>query len=160
MQDLLNDIYVEPVLAKKRMRWFASAIDHIIVFTVWCILVFSFGEQYTKTDGYSSYHLEGYPVFLITVLPWLLIIPGIEALNDGQTIGKALLGVRVVKVNGSRIGFSNAIGRHIIDFVDYFPFFGLVGIIVAANSQKRQRVGDLVGKTIVIDARQHRITES
>jgi uncharacterized RDD family membrane protein YckC len=44
----------------------------------------------------------------------------------------------------------NTFVRHFFDFIDNFPFLGIVGLIVASNNNLKQRVGDLLGKTVVI----------
>jgi len=44
----------------------------------------------------------------------------------------------------------NCIVRHLFDLVDVFPFFGIVGLIVAGSNNLKQRVGDLVARTIVV----------
>ena len=77
------------------------------------------------------------------------MFPVIEGLK-GQTVGKMLLGIKVIKNDYAKSSISHSIIRHLFDMVDYLPFFGIVGIIVASNNDLKQRVGDLVAKTIVV----------
>jgi uncharacterized RDD family membrane protein YckC len=72
--------------------------------------------------------------------------------TQGATFGKKALGLRVVRLDGSPIGWSEAILRLLLRIVDNF-FFGLVGFICILATEKQQRVGDMVAKTIVIKTR-------
>jgi uncharacterized RDD family membrane protein YckC len=153
MEDLLSDLDYAPALASKTKRWFACVIDYVIYYVVFFALVFLFGNRRIEVYGDTSRHVSGITVILITMLPWLLFFPVIEAINGGQTIGKALFGIKTVKEDGSKIKFRDSFLRHLLDLVDYFPFLGICGMIVASNNDKKQRVGDLVAKTIVVNSR-------
>ena len=65
----------------------------------------------------------------------------------GKTIGKRIVRIKVVKEDTSEGSASSSIIRHLFDIID---MFFLVGIFVAAASEKKQRIGDLVAKTIVV----------
>lgn len=72
-----------------------------------------------------------------------------------QTLGKANFKIKTVKVNGEKATLGNCIVRHLFDFIDSFPFFGITGLIVAGNNALKQRVGDLVAKTIVVTTKKN-----
>ena len=153
MEDLLSDLNQAPAFASKTKRWLACMIDYVIYFTILYFIIYIFGTRSIDADGDTSWHLNGLPFFLATVLPWLLFFPGIESFNGGQTIGKALFRIKTVKEDGSKIDFGESFVKHFFDWVDYMPFFGICGMIVASNNDKKQRVGDLVAKTIVVNSR-------
>ncbi len=69
--------------------------------------------------------------------------------RTGQTPGKWLLGIRVVKVDLSPCGFGWSLLRNILRLVDCFFGYG-IGSICAAFTERHQRVGDLAAGTIVI----------
>ena len=76
---------------------------------------------------------------------------GLEA-TQGATLGKRLLGLRVVKTDGSPISWSESIIRNLLRIVD--GLFGyLIGAILIWTSPQRQRLGDRVAKTVVIRSR-------
>jgi uncharacterized RDD family membrane protein YckC len=152
MEDLLSDIDIQPKLARKSRRWVAALIDYFIYFVIMMVISYVFGKGETDETGSITWSLTGWPAFLGGVIPWFIFIPGIEGINKGQTIGKAILSLRAVREDGGHFNFGTAVARHILDFVDYFPFFGIVGLIVASNNRNNQRVGDMVGKTIVVQA--------
>jgi len=68
----------------------------------------------------------------------------------GWTIGKKILGMRVVDSVGNKIGLSKSVIRNLLRFVDGLPVFNIFGIILIALSARGQRFGDRVAKTYVI----------
>jgi uncharacterized RDD family membrane protein YckC len=73
-----------------------------------------------------------------------------EWLWRGQTIGKRLLGLRVVEASGLRLRPSQVVVRNIMRFIDLLPGLYLVGGVSCILSRRRQRLGDLAAGTIVI----------
>jgi uncharacterized RDD family membrane protein YckC len=70
----------------------------------------------------------------------------------GQTVGKRILGLRVVDSRGLRLEASQIIVRNVLRLVDMLPAFYLVGGFICVLSERRQRLGDLVAGTVVIRA--------
>jgi uncharacterized RDD family membrane protein YckC len=75
----------------------------------------------------------------------------------GQTIGKKLLRLRVVDVEGMRLQFNQIATRNLLRVVDALPVFYFVGGLVCWFNRKCQRLGDFAANTIVI--RTSRISE-
>lgn len=75
---------------------------------------------------------------------------GMEAYNNGQTVGKIAMKIKVVDLDGSAITPQQSIIRNLLRIVDGLPLFYIVGIIIASNSQLKQRFGDKIAKTVVI----------
>ncbi len=73
-----------------------------------------------------------------------------EGLGNGQTLGKRATGIRVRMADGTPITFKAAIGRNLLRPADFLPSFYLVGLAAMFTNQKSQRLGDLVGNTIVV----------
>jgi uncharacterized RDD family membrane protein YckC len=73
-----------------------------------------------------------------------------EALWDGRTPGKKLLGLRVLKEEGYSIGLEEALLRNLLRAADVLPFSYAVGLVSMVASPKLQRLGDLVAGTIVV----------
>jgi len=68
----------------------------------------------------------------------------------GQTVGKRLLGLRVVDARGLRLNPSQVVIRNVIRLFDMLPAFYLTGGIACVWNRKRQRLGDLVAGTAVV----------
>jgi uncharacterized RDD family membrane protein YckC len=148
MTDLFTEEHPIFILASKTKRFFALVIDYIIYFIVFFFIAQSYGEKYVSEDGAVGYHVNGIPA-LMYMLFWFIIIPILEGLI-GQTLGKMIFNIKVLKQDETKISVGNAIVRHLFDIIDYLPFLGIVGLIVSSKNNLRQRVGDLVAKTIVI----------
>jgi len=73
----------------------------------------------------------------------------------GWTPGKLMAGIRTVKADGTAPGIGKAIVRWFLWVADGFPYivFGLLGFIVAMTNDRRQRIGDKVAGTYVVEAR-------
>jgi uncharacterized RDD family membrane protein YckC len=71
--------------------------------------------------------------------------------TTGQTLGKKIMGIKVVAVSGVLTPQKVAV-RTLLRVVDGFPWFlpYLVGTVVAATSSKHQRIGDMAAKTLVV----------
>lgn len=68
----------------------------------------------------------------------------------GQTLGKRLLRLRVMDVQGLRLQFSQVVIRNLLRTVDSLPLFYLVGGLACLVSRQAQRLGDLAANTIVV----------
>jgi uncharacterized RDD family membrane protein YckC len=67
----------------------------------------------------------------------------------GATLGKRMVGIRVVGEDGEHVTFGAAVVRNLLRFVDAL-FFYFVGFIFAILSTRGQRLGDRAAHTIVV----------
>ncbi|MGV8961440.1 MAG: RDD family protein [Stenotrophomonas sp.] len=79
----------------------------------------------------------------------------LEAWN-GQTLGKRVLGLRVVACDGAPLGWMAAIVRNLLRTVDMLPFGYAVGLVSSLCDHHGRRLGDLVAGTVVIHLPQRR----
>jgi uncharacterized RDD family membrane protein YckC len=84
----------------------------------------------------------------IIIIPFVYHI-GMEAML-GATVGKMVLGIRVVKLDGSPISWGEAIVRNLLRFVDLLPSLYLLAVLLIWTSPRRQRLGDHVAHTVVV----------
>ena len=85
-------------------------------------------------------------VFLFIIFAYLILMEAYV----GWTVGKKILGMRIVDERGSKIGLSKSIIRNLLRLVDGLPALNILGIILIASSPKAQRFGDRIAKTFVI----------
>jgi uncharacterized RDD family membrane protein YckC len=77
-----------------------------------------------------------------------------EAFWNGQTPGKRLVKIRVIKDSGRQITLFEALARNLIRVVDVFPpNLYLVGLITMLCNRQQKRLGDFVAGTIVVHER-------
>jgi len=86
----------------------------------------------------------GAPLLIIFLYYWLL-----EG-AFGATLGKAIIGVRVVGVAGTTGGFGAAATRNALRLVDGLPLY-IPGFFVALFSRSRRRLGDFIARTVVLE---------
>ena len=84
-------------------------------------------------------------VFLFIIFAYLIFMEGYV----GWTMGKRIMGMRVVDGNGNKIGFSKSVIRNLLRLVDGLPAFNILGIILIVRSRTGQRFGDRVAGTYV-----------
>jgi len=150
MEDILNDFNDSPLPAPRLSRWLASFIDYLLCFLLTGIVQYFFeGRVIHGEIGIVA--IQDLVDIGIVIIPWLLVLPGIETINDGKTFGKAFFKIKAIKPDGTKIDFASSVVRHLFDCIDFLPFGGVVGLTLASNSMKAQRLGDLVAKTMVID---------
>ena len=77
-----------------------------------------------------------------------------EAFWNGQTPGKRIIGIRVIKTSGLPLGFVDSVVRNLVRFVDWLPWFYGVGLLVMFVSPRPRRLGDYAAGTLVIHERQ------
>ena len=72
----------------------------------------------------------------------------------GQSVGKMLVKIKVVKEDSSRISYRDAFVRTVLAVIDAIPYVipYLLGAILIWTSDKKQRLGDRVAHTVVVKA--------
>lgn len=88
-------------------------------------------------------------VFLFIIFAYLIVMEAFV----GWTVGKRLLGMKVVDSNGDHIGLWKSVIRNLLRMVDGLPAFNILGVILITSSEKGQRFGDRVAKTYVVKPR-------
>jgi uncharacterized RDD family membrane protein YckC len=89
-------------------------------------------------------------IFLMLYSPVIVYSLVLESVFEGQSLGKKLLKIKVVKIDGYQAGFGDYLIRWFFRVIDFFTFFGLPGLITVITSQKSQRLGDMAAGTAVI----------
>ncbi|MBT8297519.1 MAG: RDD family protein [Maribacter sp.] len=124
-------------------RMLAYLIDSFVIgaytiLVVWLLLALEidFG------DLWALYLLLSLPAFLYYVL--------LETFMDGKTIGKELMHIRVVKLDGSKPGFSSYFIRWILRIIDVVLTFGGLAVLTILIRGNGQRIGDIAAGTTVI----------
>ena len=124
-------------------RVFARAIDILVQIGVLLVIIAVAGALGTL----------GVVVILFAITGLVLLYPIVfETLWRGRTIGKAALGLRVVTRQGAPIRFRHALIRGLVGLgeVILLPVIGVLAMLISTSDQ---RLGDMLGGTIVIKER-------
>jgi uncharacterized RDD family membrane protein YckC len=69
---------------------------------------------------------------------------------NGQTPGKRLLHLRVIKVDGAPVSWVDVLLRNLARPIDAFGPMGLLGLLLIFVTPRAQRLGDMMARTLVI----------
>lgn len=134
-------------------RLFAWLTDLFILYAYYIIVRYLI---INISGNHSSPGNENLPfLYNLSAIQLILFVPLFvyhfvcELTMNGQSIGKKILGLKVISENGGRPAFYQYLIRWLLRPCDFF-FFGLVGLLTVVNSKKNQRLGDLAAGTLVI----------
>lgn len=131
-------------------RFIAFALDTAILFGLFAVVDAWTFMRWGTFDGAELQLTTASLVIAITLNAAILFLYGwlLEA-GCGATLGKAVVGIRVVGTSQSGFLWACAL-RNVLRIVDGLGFY-LVGTVVAACSSIRQRIGDIFARTAVVE---------
>jgi len=130
-----------------RLRILATIID----MTIWSIIFWVYITVYTtyiaspRADG--GYDMS-WRFVLSIILGWIIYFPLTEAAN-GATPGHDMLKLKVIKDDGGKVTFADALKRRACDPLD-ICLWGMPALVLIAKTPKHQRIGDIVAGTRVV----------
>jgi uncharacterized RDD family membrane protein YckC len=124
--------------------WLIKIAYGIVIYQI-MFKVFKIDELVKDMDNWSQIAI--YVVFYLPVIFYSLIF---EALLDGQTPGKRILKIKVVKIDGYQATLADYVIRWIFRIVDLNIMSGVIALIAIITSSKNQRLGDMTAGTAVI----------
>lgn len=131
----------------------AYLIDMAILFLVNLTLFITASIVENQSAEQLFNELSGYALAIL-LLGIFLLNSGyfilMEFFNGGQTLGKRLLGLRVIRESGQSVTFWAALIRNLFRIVDQLPFGYVLGGLVSFFHPLDKRIGDLVAGTIVV----------
>lgn len=143
------------VLANVGNRFLAAAIDHLIQVVIFLALLFGSAwlTKWKLFDRMTGWIAASF-ILAVFGLYWGYFA-AFETLWSGQTPGKRIMRLRVVREDGRPVRFFEVFVRNILRLViDFMPApsyaIGVVSIIFSARSK---RVGDFVAGTVVVKER-------
>lgn len=130
-------------------RIVAFLIDGLILYMfAYLVSVLSNAIGYIYEDTWTQRGLAAL-IFLPAMFYSLLM----HSIFNGRTVGKMLLKMRVVRLDGTPVHWSNYLVRWMLRLVDIWIFLGSIGILSILFSERRQRVGDAAAGTVVISTK-------
>lgn len=142
-----QNVVIEYGLATLTQRFLAHMLDMCVYWLIMLLLTFVF--------SYLSFMLMdsdwiGVIFIVFQVGGWFFYHLLSEVYNKGQSLGKSALGIRVVRIDGKEPGFSDYLLRTVFQLVDFVLSAGVLGMVLIASSDKRQRFGDMAANTTVV----------
>ena len=159
----LEDRYVTPtpegvsldfVLAGLGSRIAAFTLDTLIQVSFFLVVLFVVGATFSG-DSETTNLLRAGILSAVALLDFFGYFVALDLLWSGRSVGKRAAGTRVVRLNGTSVGFWSSLLRNVVRLVDMMPgFLYLVGSVLVLATAKNQRLGDVLGSTIVVRERQ------
>jgi uncharacterized RDD family membrane protein YckC len=142
------------ILANIGNRFLAAAIDHLIQLLLLLALLLILGalSQWNFDSAFGTWAMA------IAILVGFVIYWGyfvlFETFWNGQTPGKRIMKLRVVREDGRPIRFFEAFVRNLLRIIDISPPFSYaIGVATIIFSPRSKRIGDLVAGTVVVKER-------
>lgn len=88
--------------------------------------------------------------FMLFALGEVIYPVAFELLGDGQTLGKRIVGIRVVNEDGTRIRWQASLLRNLLVAADALPGTYLFALVSMLSSRRFQRIGDHAAGTLVV----------
>lgn len=149
-------VSVEFSLAGTGQRLLAAMIDMAVFLIYFIVMIAFFGDSLIfSVSNYADFFW-----LLLIKAPWILYNPMCEYFMHGQTLGKYIVGIRVVTMNGDRPKLKEVFTRWIFKgeflwistsmMILIWLGMGIVSIAVIGLSTYKQRLADVLSNTIVI----------
>lgn len=148
--ETIVDFSYERLKAPFLLRCAAFCIDYMILLALpvlWYILSGLFSDSGTMTIGPAVWAIG-----ILLFLADFIVLP----LFRGQSVGKMLFGLTILKTDGRRLDFLDLIKRNILGYLVTAITFGIGFLISAVNASGRS-LHDFIGGTVVVRARKAQV---
>lgn len=155
-------VSVEFPLANAGQRLLAAFLDMLLFMVYFIIMMLFFSNSLLfNADEYADFFW-----LLLIKAPWILYNPTCEYFMNGQTLGKYIVGIRVVTMNGDRPKLKEVFTRWVFKgdflwisanlfyvnsgFIYIWFGMGVISIGVISLSRYKQRLADVLSNTLMI----------
>lgn len=134
-------------------RILAFGVDLLIMMaymtSIYMILYYSgFSSILEGLDSWSQRAVQA--IIFLPVMFYSLLF---ETFFEGQSLGKKLVRIKVVKIEGYQASFGDYLIRWLFRLVDIALSSGVIGFMAIVVNKKAQRLGDMAAGTSVITLR-------
>ncbi|ODR02486.1 RDD family protein [Mycobacterium intermedium] len=146
-------VVLDVQIAQLPVRALSAIIDLTVIFTayflglmLWAAAIRQFDEALTVAFLiiFTVLAMVGYPV-------------AIEMATRGRSLGKMVMGLRVVSDDGGPERFRQALFRALASVIEIWMLLGSPAVICSLLSPKAKRIGDIFAGTIVVSERAPRL---
>lgn len=139
-------VRIQPTVASIGDRIFAQIIDWVVILAYLTVLtLFASAIDFSGSAW----------LFALYILPPLFYTVLCEILNQGQTLGKMVMNMRVIKLDGTTPTIGSYLMRWLLYIIDG-PLTSFAGIVVIILTRNNQRLGDMAAGTVVIKQQKYK----
>ncbi len=132
-------------------RIVATIVDGVVILCYYMIVIVGFvfvvGSTFAEPSDTESY---GWIFILVLAIPIFMYDLILEVFWQGKTVGKWLVGIQVVKIDGTNPNLGSYLIRWLFRLLEISMTSGLIAFITVLINGKGQRLGDIAAKTCVI----------
>jgi len=132
-------------VAPMSRRGLAYSVDFLVAVPMTLLVLGAFGVDLPTLAASPLLQVIAY----LVPLSYFVLAEAI----GGATLGKRLMGIRVVMADGSKLTVLGSLVRNLFRLLDELPPMSLipvVGLVVSSITRRRQRIGDLFARTVVV----------
>jgi len=139
-----QNVVIDYELAPLRERIIAFFLD-LLAISLGSFLLITILSKIFGGGGMMGMFIGSLPLLFFFLYHFLS-----EILNSGQSIGKLILGLKVVRLDGREPKWGDALLRSFFHFIDSILSLGFVGALLIKSNPHSQRYGDMAANTTVI----------
>ncbi|MGC4094530.1 MAG: RDD family protein [Polyangiaceae bacterium] len=138
-------------LAGPSQRGAAFLVDLVIRGTIFAVLLILLGVFGVVGQGLFGLG-TGLVLVVAFAVEWGYFVV-CESVMQGQSVGKRMMSLRVIRADGLPVGFGDSVLRNLLRAADFLPNFYAIGALTMCLDSKFRRLGDLAAGTLVISER-------
>lgn len=139
-----QNVKIEYAIAGTHLRGIALFLDIMVIFFSYMLLsyIFSFAFMNSKAALY---------ILFLVLTPFVAFYSlWSEFLFNGQTLGKKITGIQVIRLDGEEPTFFDSFNRWAMRILDIWFSVFILGFLLITGNKKGQRLGDIIAGTTVI----------
>jgi uncharacterized RDD family membrane protein YckC len=136
-------------IAQLPVRAIGALIDITVVVVGYLLALMLWAATLTQFDDAATAAI----IIIFTVLVLVGYPLVFETATRGRSVGKIVMGLRVVSDDGGPERLRQALFRALASFVEIWMLFGSPAVICSMISPKAKRIGDIFAGTIVVSER-------
>jgi uncharacterized RDD family membrane protein YckC len=135
-----QNVFIQYPIASAGDRIIAHILDRIVL-ALYSVAIIV---------GLIKFEIDAWWLYIILIaVPWVFYNLCFEIFMNGQTPGKRLMTIQVVRLDGTQPSVGDYFLRWIFGFIDFYFMSGLIAVITIIAGGKGQRLGDMVAGTSV-----------
>lgn len=152
--DTPENVAFDYVVAGLGSRFLAALIDAVPIFFLQVVVFFTlFLILSTQYDTDEILNSSGWAAAVLGLISFIFLwgyYIFFEMLWNGQSPGKRVVGLRVIRTDGMPVTLTETLIRNLVRLVDFLPFLYGAGIVTMFINQQSRRLGDLAAGTLVV----------
>ena len=142
-------VAVEVPAASVGVRMLSGGIDVVLTVSVLVGAVLVVGAA----TGQASAAVQGIAAIVLSTLVIVGLPTTVETASRGRSLGKLVLGQRVVRDDGGPVTFRHSFVRALVGYVEIYLLLGIPALVTAMVHPRAKRLGDMAAGTVVVSQR-------